>query len=86
MIKAVWKHGTIHPLDPVPDEWADGQQLVIDTLDAADEEQADESWADAVCREMAAFSDEDHEKLMAAIATHRAEQKELMRQQFADLQ
>jgi hypothetical protein len=80
MIKAVWKQGTIQPLDPVPDYWTDGQRLVIESIDEATEAALGDSWSEAVEHEMTSISEADHEELLAAIQTHRAEQKEYMRQ------
>ena len=43
MIKAVYREGQIHPLDPVPREWVDGQSLQIspDTTGSGPAEQFD---------------------------------------------
>ena len=37
MIRAVYRKGTIQPLDPLPADWQDGQELEVRELKAAED-------------------------------------------------
>lgn len=54
MVRAVLKGGVIYPLDPVPENWCDGQEVRVD----ADELTASGFDSDAWSREMAALTAE----------------------------
>jgi hypothetical protein len=66
MLKAILKNGVIHPLDPLPADWAEGQELRVEA--AADETQADN---DQWYRELSALCEtndpEDDARLQAAL-------------------
>ena len=66
MIRAVLENGVIRPVEPLPPEWRDGQELVVDADVVPDPTDVDR-WAkefEAACR---AIPDEDHERLMRAL-------------------
>ena len=44
MPKAILRNGVIHPLEPLPSEWADGRELNVESATEADEEQDFDSW------------------------------------------
>lgn len=44
MPKAVLKNGVILPLEPLPPEWADGQELSVESAPIDDEDQDFERW------------------------------------------
>lgn len=35
MIRAIVRNGAIHPLDPLPPEWCDGREVVVQEVEAA---------------------------------------------------
>ena len=54
MVRAVLRGGVIYPLEPVPENWSDGQELRVQ----ADELTGDGSDSDAWSREMAGLAAE----------------------------
>lgn len=80
MIKAVLKNGVVQPLDPFPDNWREGQTLIIEAATDVSETDAPD-WVAEVKEAMKHIPPEDHDKLMAAVDEHRREQKEYMRLQ-----
>ena len=54
MVRAILRGGVIYPLEPVPENWSDGQELRVQ----ADESTDGASDSDAWCREMAALTAE----------------------------
>lgn len=83
MPRGVLKNGVIYPLEPLPPEWADGQEVTVQaTSEVTDNPEAVERWG----REMEAFSaggdPEDEARMFAAIAEHRREAKAWMRREM----
>jgi len=74
MIKAMIRNGRIEPLDPLPDEWSDGRELVIQCLEA--DQSAD--WMSEVAEAMADVPAEHNRIVLAAVNEHRREAKEQM--------
>lgn len=44
MLRAVWKNGTICPLEPLPPEWEDGRELPVEPADGDDESRDMDAW------------------------------------------
>ena len=44
MIKAILKNGAIKPLDPIPADWVDGQELVVEESAATPTERELREW------------------------------------------
>jgi hypothetical protein len=78
MVKAVLHSGMIQPLSPLPEEWHEGQELLIQQAGPA----GPEDW-DAWEREMEALaanvSFDDHLRVEAALAEADREAKEFVR-------
>jgi hypothetical protein len=86
---AVLKNGVIHPIDPLPVEWEEGQVLSIEPVAIAesdDEHGVDPAFIDRWLAEMNALcADADPEedaKLQAALDELRRQGKELMRKEM----
>jgi hypothetical protein len=83
MPRAVLKNGVIQPLEPLPAEWQEGQELRVEPV-SEDEwrEPTQEEFAQSMreLEEMCAQgSDEDDERLMQAMAESKRQAKEWMR-------
>ena len=80
MPRAILKDGLIHPLEPLPPEWQDGKELLVELIEVEDDSpEAIEQWArelDALCADV---DPDDWAKMQAAIDEHRREAKEWMR-------
>ncbi len=83
MIRAVYRDGKIEPVEQVPADWREGDELVIDALPSTNmpDETFDE-WVAEVNAAAAKISDDDHDRVEAAIGQHRAEAKEWMRREM----
>lgn len=81
MIHAVYKDGQIQPLDEIPEDWEDGQELVIEQSPSEDPEEI-KRWSKDMQALREKISDEDHAAFMAALAEIRREGKEQMRKEM----
>ncbi len=79
MVRAVLENGVIRPVEPLPPEWREGQELVVETGGRAHSDDADDRWAKEFVEATQAITDEDHDRLMAAIEEHKRESKEWVR-------
>ena len=82
MIKAIFDKGVIRPVEPLPPDWRDGQELVVGTDAGAHGDDVDDCWAVEFAEATRAIPDEDHDRFMAAIQEHRREAKEWVRRSW----
>ncbi len=68
MIRAVFKDGSIHPVDPLPPDWRDGERLVVDQADGGLPAGELERWAQDVAQASAAIPPEDFQLIESALA------------------
>jgi hypothetical protein len=82
MVKAILRHGAIEPVSPLPDDWSEGQELIIEEASVRDEGEGAEDWEGWV-REMDELTSkippEEHERLEAALADADRRAKEYVR-------
>jgi hypothetical protein len=81
MIRAVYRHGKIEPLDDVPGSWQDGQELVVDLRVGPDLRETIEQWS-AEMDAAGDLSDEDHDQFMKALEEVERESKVLGRREM----
>jgi hypothetical protein len=83
MVKAVVSHGEIRPIEPLPDDWRDGQTVRVEKIDEA-EMSAEEIDRDfhAIASLCATSDPADEKKLDRALDQARREAKELVRRQM----
>lgn len=80
-IKAVLRHGIIQPIDPLPSDWADGQELVVEEPQrngATDISQ----WAQELDVATSQIPDEEHDRFLQALDQIERESKEAVRKQW----
>jgi hypothetical protein len=80
-IKAVLRDGIIQPIDPLPSDWADGQELVVEEPQpngAADLAQ----WAQEMDAATAQIPAEEHERFLNAVDEIERDSKEAVRKQW----
>jgi len=82
MVRAILKNGVIQPLGPLPDDWAEGQTLRVESEASPADNAAMEAWDREVESASARVSLEDHQAVQRAIEEHRREQKALMRRRM----
>ena len=84
MIRAIVKNGAIQPLEPIPAEWSDGKELVVQEADGNSRESPEE--LDKWCRELDALcaegDPEDDERLRTALAEAHERAKAVVRREM----
>lgn len=81
MVKAVLQSGVIHPLSPLPEDWHEGQELLVQEAGPAGPEDWD-AWEQEMEALAAKIPPEDHLRVEAALATADREAKEFVRRQM----
>jgi hypothetical protein len=81
-IKAVLRHGIIEPVDPLPADWADGQELVVEEPRADDSAAEIGQWAREMDVATAQIPAEEHDRFLRALDDIERESKEAVRKQW----
>ncbi len=81
MVKAVLHDGIIQPLSSLPEEWTEGQELLVQEAGPAAPEDWD-AWEQEIETLAANISPEDHQRVEAALAEADREAKEFVRRQM----
>lgn len=80
MIRALYRDGKIEPVDAIPSDWREGDELAVEMFQpASGANESFEDWVAELNAACAEISEEDHQRAMAAIAEHRADAKRWMR-------
>lgn len=84
MIRAIYRDGAIQPLDQLPSTWQNGQELVVAEQVGAELRETIKHWGAEMAKLDAAdaLRDEDHDRLMAALAEIRREGREWTRREM----
>jgi hypothetical protein len=77
MIHGVFRNGKIQPLDAIPSNWRDGQELEIDARDETSDPEVVRRWLADLQSIDAQLTDEDDARLMASLAEQKRIAKEL---------
>ena len=77
MIHGVYRNGRIQPLDAIPSNWRDGQELDIDARDESSDPEAIRRWLADLQAMDAKLTDEDDARLMDSLAEQKRIAKEL---------
>jgi hypothetical protein len=82
MVRAILRDGTIRPVTPLPETWADGQELVVEA--AAPPASADDwdAWSREIDELAAEIPPEDFERVELALAEADKKAKEMVRRQM----
>ena len=80
-IKAVLRHGVIQPIDPLPPDWEEGQELVVEEPkpDRADAEIG--HWLREMDAATAELPTEEHDRFRRALDQIECESKDAVRRQ-----
>ncbi len=83
MPRAVLKNGVLYPLEPLPPEWMDGQEVeVTPVLPAEESPEGIERWAEEMEALCADSDPEDEARMLAAIEEQRREDKAQVRREM----
>jgi hypothetical protein len=81
-IKAILRDGRIQPLEPLPADWADGQELVVEEPEPSDDPVEIERWAKELEESTAKIPAEEHERFLRALEENELESKEAVRREW----
>jgi hypothetical protein len=81
MPKAILKNGLIHPLEPLPTDWAEGQELVVEAVPVDHAERADR-WYRELEEAVAEIDPEDERRRHEALEALHREAKERARREM----
>jgi hypothetical protein len=79
MIRAIFKKGKIQPVDALPPQWREGQELIVEGGAPSDDPADIQKWHDELMALSAHIPAEDHERMAAAVAEQDRQAKELVR-------
>lgn len=81
-IRAIFKEGKIQPLQEIPSDWTEGQELLIEQLGEPVSEQEIQQWLQQMEAGAAQISAKDEEVFLRAIEEHRKESKEAVAREW----
>ena len=81
-IRAILRNGQIQPLDPLPSDWADGQELLVEPPDHVPMKAELEQWSRDVDEAAAQIDPEEHERLRRALEEIERESKDATRREW----
>ncbi len=81
-IKAVLRRGIIQPVEPLPSDWADGQELVVEAPRSSRDEAEIARWAQELDTATAQLPAEEHTRFQKALGEIEKESKEAVRRQW----
>jgi len=82
-IKAVLRNGHIEPLEPLPSDWIEGQELLVEQPAPELQEQVDQ-WARDLESAAQRVPAEEHDRFQKALEEMRREGKEAMRREWGE--
>lgn len=68
MIRSILRIGKIQPLESLPRNWRDGQELIVEGGDPSDDPAEIKKWHDKLAALSAKIPAEDHARMAAALA------------------
>ena len=80
MPRAVLKGGVFHPIDPLPADWNEGREVLVEDADPGGADQI-EAWYRDMEDITSGLRPEDDEQLMRAVAEVRCQAKEVARRE-----
>lgn len=81
-IKAIVRDGRIQPLEPLPPDWIEGQELVVEDPDSAESAAEIERWAKELEESTARIPPDEHDRLDRALENIERESKDAVRRQW----
>ena len=81
-IKAVLRHGVIQPVEPLPPDWADGQELVVEGPKSEHADAEISQWARELDAAAAEIPAEEHERFLHALDDIERESKQAVRKEW----
>lgn len=81
-IRAVLRDGVIQPVEPLPPDWTNGQELIVEEPKRDPEDQEINQWARELDAAAAQIPAEEHEKFLEALEQVERESKDAVRKRW----
>ena len=81
-IKAVLRQGVIQPVEPLPPDWREGQELVVEEPKPETANEEINQWARDLDAAAAQIPAEEHDRFLAALDEIERESKEAVRKRW----
>ena len=81
-IRAILRHGIIQPVEPLPPDWAEGQELVVEEPQPDGAQAEIGQWAQELEAAAAQIPPEEHDRFLKALEEVEKESKEAVRKQW----
>ena len=81
-IRAVVRDGTIYPLEPLPEDWHDGQEVQVEPSPPDDPEEIERWYAELKALSPAQYDPGERERIDAIMAQADEQQKAIVRRQM----
>ena len=81
-IKAVLRHGVIQPVEPLPSDWAEGQELLVEEPKTTQPNAEISQWAQEMDAATAQIPAAEHERFLTALEEIERESKDAIRKQW----
>ncbi|MGD0463778.1 MAG: hypothetical protein ABSB74_14925 [Tepidisphaeraceae bacterium] len=81
-IKAILRDGRIQPLEPLPPDWTDGQELVVEEPELAEAESQINQWAKDLDKATAQIPAEEHDRFLRALDEIERASKDAVRREW----
>ncbi len=78
MVRAVLENGKIRPLTSLPEDWSEGQKLLIE-VEARESSEEITAWSREIEKAARAIPDEDHARFLEALDEQKRASKEQVR-------
>jgi hypothetical protein len=81
-IKAILRNGRIQPLEPLPVDWTDGQELIVEQPDSGGAAAQVSEWAEDLEAAAARLPAEEHDRFRRALNEIGRESKDAVRREW----
>jgi len=81
-IKAILRNGLIQPVEPLPPDWTEGQELVVEDPEVAVAASEVEQWSREIEAAAAKLPAEEHDRFRRAMDDIERESKETVRREW----
>jgi hypothetical protein len=81
-IKAILRDGRIQPLEPLPPDWTDGQELVVEEPDSVGADAQVNQWANDLDKATAQIPAAEHDRFLRALDEIERASKDAIRREW----
>jgi len=81
-IKAILRDGRIQPLEPLPPDWIEGQELLVEEPASAGTQAQVDQWANDLDKTTAQIPAEEHNRFLRALGEIEQETKDAVRREW----